>query len=145
MSKRLLTDKDDAPTVIDLVSTIRRVIDQSGPGKAADRLWPSPKKKRGDVPFPQRRRLSEEEFQELMKVAGGCCQICKRKPRGEQKMLVDHCHQTGHIRGLLCFRCNTGLGQFRDNVNLILAAAEYLRLSSQPSTAITSSKLRSSS
>ena len=46
-----------------------------------------------------------------------------------QRLSVDHCHETGIIRGLLCKRCNSGLGQFKDKVTLLYKAIEYLKLS----------------
>ena len=54
------------------------------------------------------------------------CAIC-----GSTEYLnVDHCHQTGDFRGVLCAPCNRGLGQFRDDVNLLRAAMRYLDLGS---------------
>lgn len=53
----------------------------------------------------------------------GRCQIC-----GEQERLViDHDHETGLMRGLLCYRHNTGIGLFKDNPEHLLKAADYLR------------------
>lgn len=40
---------------------------------------------------------------------------------------LDHCHITGKIRGFLCSNCNTGLGLFKDNINLLESAIKYLR------------------
>ena len=42
------------------------------------------------------------------------------------RLFVDHCHNTGKYRGLLCVTCNTGLGAFKDNVDLMQKAIEYL-------------------
>lgn len=56
----------------------------------------------------------------------GRCEICKRLP-GTKELAVDHDHRTDRVRGLLCFRCNVGIGQFDDSAELLLKAAEYLR------------------
>lgn len=53
---------------------------------------------------------------------GKVCEIC-RSPEG---LAVDHCHDSGQIRGVLCNRCNGGLGMFRDNPVLLIRAAQYL-------------------
>ncbi|MFL6101496.1 MAG: endonuclease VII domain-containing protein [Actinomycetales bacterium] len=55
---------------------------------------------------------------------GRMCLICLR-PLGD-KPHVDHCHETGEVRGVLCFNCNGGLGQFRDDKELLLRAVRYL-------------------
>ena len=61
-----------------------------------------------------------------LEAQGGVCAIC-RQPRPEERTLhVDHAHETGAIRGLLCFTCNNALGDFRDEPALFHAAAEYL-------------------
>lgn len=54
---------------------------------------------------------------------GGVCVICMRAPA----VHVDHDHQTGEIRGMLCFNCNGGLGQFKDDVDVMERAVQYLR------------------
>lgn len=51
------------------------------------------------------------------------CVICG----AEGPLVVDHCHETGRIRGMLCNHCNRGLGHFRDDPVLLEFAAEYLR------------------
>ena len=55
--------------------------------------------------------LTQEQYGELFAAQGGKCAICGRPPR-TAALHVDHCHATGHIRGLLCHRCNYGLGYF---------------------------------
>nr|WP_246078449.1 endonuclease VII domain-containing protein [Modestobacter excelsi] len=53
---------------------------------------------------------------------GGLCAICREAP-AEQ---VDHDHDTNAVRALLCFNCNGGLGQFRDDPAVLRAAADYV-------------------
>jgi len=55
----------------------------------------------------------------------GRCASCKIRPA--ETLCVDHCHRTGMVRGLLCRKCNTGLGCFNDSPALLHAAAAYLR------------------
>jgi Recombination endonuclease VII len=53
--------------------------------------------------------LSTEDRKALLARQGGVCGICKKKGR---KLHVDHCHETGKVRGLLCGKCNRGLGHY---------------------------------
>jgi len=66
--------------------------------------------------------IGADEFDEVVRQQGGVCAICGR-PDPEH---VDHDHETGDVRGILCFNCNGGLGQFRDSIESLLAAAMYL-------------------
>ena len=71
--------------------------------------------------------LTVEQYKELVEQQGGNCAICKQPPRTVKKRLgVDHDHETGERRGLLCLHCNTGIGFFKDNPDWLRAAAEYL-------------------
>jgi hypothetical protein len=58
----------------------------------------------------------------MLKEQKGVCVICRREPAKH----VDHDHATGAVRALLCFNCNGGLGQFKDNPHLLHAAAYYV-------------------
>ncbi len=55
------------------------------------------------------------------------CEICGGKQRPGKHMCVDHNHTTGKVRGPLCDWCNKGLGQFRDDPALLMAAIQYLK------------------
>ena len=72
-----------------------------------------------------------EEYEALMLEQDNYCAIChepeKQILNGKIKRLaIDHCHTTGKVRGLLCQRCNTGIGRFDDNVVLLKQAIQYL-------------------
>src|SRR5690606_29139249 len=70
--------------------------------------------------------LSVEEFEAKLAAQGGVCAICKGPPNGKGRYHVDHCHKTGKVRGLLCHHCNLGIGNLKDDADLVLAAAAYL-------------------
>lgn len=77
--------------------------------------------------------ISSVEFNKILASQGGVCAICEsnilffsRNKDAFNKLCVDHDHETGEIRGLLCLRCNVGLGVFRDSSSLLVRAAEYL-------------------
>jgi len=68
--------------------------------------------------------LTPEHYEEMLERQGGGCAICG-KPPGDTALHVDHCHETGRVRGLLCFSCNAGLGQFKHDPELLEAALTY--------------------
>jgi len=72
--------------------------------------------------------LSLEDYDKLIEQQDGKCAICNTEnPGGHHKrFVVDHNHKTGEVRALLCSTCNTGLGNFYDNPQILLKAAEYL-------------------
>jgi hypothetical protein len=69
--------------------------------------------------------LAREEYDYMFESQGGLCAICGKKP-GIKGLAIDHCHKTGEIRGLLCGRCNTALGSFRDDPEILRSAILYL-------------------
>lgn len=72
--------------------------------------------------------ISVEAVQARLAEQGGVCAICGGGPTGNHgRLVIDHNHQTGEVRGLLCGLCNTGLGALRDRLDLVIAAADYLR------------------
>lgn len=75
--------------------------------------------------------LTLEQYAEMLAAQDHRCAICKQpeaitRRSGVQPLSVDHCHETGKIRQLLCGHCNYGLGHFRDSPERLRAAADYL-------------------
>jgi hypothetical protein len=68
--------------------------------------------------------ITSAERDAMASAQGNACAICKRTET--QPLHLDHCHETGKVRGLLCGPCNQGLGLFREDPNRLRAAAEYL-------------------
>ncbi len=70
--------------------------------------------------------LTGAQYQALLDAQRGGCALCGRAPRNGRSLHVDHNHQTGVVRGLLCFRCNAGIGQFREDKLRLADAIVYL-------------------
>jgi hypothetical protein len=82
--------------------------------------------------------LSVSDFEALWERCGGACEICGKSLRStlagdlvqrevkNDVACVDHCHETGAVRGILCAHCNSGLGFFKDSIEGLSAAMDYL-------------------
>jgi hypothetical protein len=72
--------------------------------------------------------ITIEQMEATMKKQGGACAICGEKDasRGLHFPVIDHCHGTGKFRGILCGKCNKGIGLLMDSPKLLKAAARYL-------------------
>lgn len=78
--------------------------------------------------------ITEEEFLTLWNKTKGKCGICSvdmwsvlvENSKG-RKAAVDHCHDTGLVRGIICHKCNGGLGQFDDKLEFLKKAVQYLQ------------------
>jgi len=66
--------------------------------------------------------LTEAQYDAMLASQGGLCAICRVRPAAH----VDHDHETGRVRSLLCFNCNGALGHMLDNPGWLMAAMEYL-------------------
>lgn len=78
----------------------------------------------------QRYGLTLYEYNQLLNKQKGRCKICKSLHTGRKTSShfhVDHCHTTGKIRGLLCHKCNSALGKFNDDVQILKNAIKYLK------------------
>lgn len=74
--------------------------------------------------------LLPEDIERMRHEQGDCCAICRTALAGwghKTGPHVDHDHETGKVRGLLCAACNLGLGKFRDSAAVLERAAAYLR------------------
>lgn len=72
--------------------------------------------------------ITIQRVKEMLVEQGGTCAICK-KAEGYNFPHVDHCHSTGKVRGLLCQKCNHGIGLFSDDPDRLRAAADYIERS----------------
>ena len=72
--------------------------------------------------------ITVEQYDEMYEAQDGCCAICGNPEQGAKRFHVDHDHETGEVRALLCHLCNVGIGHFRDDPELLQAAIEYLEV-----------------
>lgn len=83
--------------------------------------------------FQYKYGITADKYQEMLHAQGGVCAICQkpevRKGRSGKTMplCVDHNHDTGAVRGLLCHACNVSLGQFYESVEVLQRAIDYLQ------------------
>ena len=70
--------------------------------------------------------LSRDAYLAMYDIQGGKCKICGDPPWPGKNLCVDHDHSTGRVRGLLCHKCNCGIGFLRDNTELAIRSALYL-------------------
>ena len=87
-------------------------------------LWYNANREQFKIYNRQRRYgLNAENYTSLLEKQNNSCAICKDKTALE----VDHCHRTDKVRGLLCERCNRLLGLGRENLDILIAAMDYLK------------------
>jgi hypothetical protein len=91
------------------------------------RWYAANKKKFKNSELKKRYGISSEQYDEMFAAQDQKCAICRTEtPGGRGCFHVDHDHDTGKVRGLLCHRCNTSLGGFGDSVDVLRAAIAYL-------------------
>lgn len=76
-------------------------------------------------------KITLEEYQFMFEKQEGLCAICRKEgfkmsERQRQGIVIDHCHKTGKVRGLLCHNCNRALGLFSDSIQNLTNAISYL-------------------
>ena len=75
--------------------------------------------------------ITSEDYEKLLESQSGKCAICGTddgaSAKGSSTFSIDHCHETGNVRGLLCNTCNRGLGFFKDNPVVLASAIKYLK------------------
>lgn len=70
--------------------------------------------------------LTPSQYEELLSIQNGVCAICGNVCPSGKKLAVDHNHDTGFVRGLLCIKCNTAIGKLNDDPNMLRKALAYL-------------------
>jgi hypothetical protein len=75
--------------------------------------------------------IDSDNYTSLLKSQNKACGICKCTPNSREDLCVDHCHDTGVIRGLLCKKCNRGIGKLGDNLQAIQKVIRYFTISSK--------------
>ncbi len=74
------------------------------------------------------KNMTMERYNKLLKEQNSNCSICGiNMLELGVKLSVDHCHENGEVRGLLCRNCNAGLGIFKDNIDILASAISYLQ------------------
>lgn len=79
-------------------------------------------------------KITPDDYRRILEAQGRVCAICACPP-GEKLLHIDHNHETGVVRGLLCRDCNLAIGHFKENEEAMKNAVEYLR--SPPAAVIT--------
>jgi hypothetical protein len=85
------------------------------------------KEKMKDYGLKRKYNLSLSDYNNMLAEQNGCCAICGvHNSELKKGLAVDHCHETGEVRRLLCDKCNTGIGFFNHDPELLKKAIEYL-------------------
>lgn len=73
--------------------------------------------------------ISLSTYNRMFVEQGGVCKICSlpQKSNRNERLAIDHCHETGKVRGLLCDGCNRGIGLLKDDYRILERATSYLR------------------
>ena len=72
--------------------------------------------------------LSMQDYEDMLKIQNGVCAICQQKCNTENNLAVDHDHNSGKVRGLLCKNCNTAIGLLKENTDTLKKAFNYLEI-----------------
>ena len=75
--------------------------------------------------------ITRRQYESIFNAQGGVCAVCQCDPSSDRcthgHLVVDHCHDSGMVRGLLCSRCNATLGESMDNVTTLEALIRYIK------------------
>lgn len=97
--------------------------------KEKNRFWNSENKgSKKSAVMKNEYGITLEEYNVMFEQQGGKCKICGVHQANLKKALhIDHCHSKLHVRGLLCQHCNSAIGFFRDNIEVMKTAIKYLQ------------------
>jgi len=91
------------------------------------RLEPEVKERERAGHLMRKYGITLAQYDAMLVEQGGRCFICRRLPRDDSSLHVDHDHSTQQVRGLLCFPCNNALADFQEDLDLLRQAMAYLR------------------
>lgn len=95
--------------------------------KESSRLWYLRNKDKVHNVGMSKYGITTEIYQQMLTAQNNCCKICNRhESEFTKKLAVDHCHQTGKVRGLLCNPCNRLLGLAKENIEVLKEAILFL-------------------
>lgn len=113
-----------------------KIYNRTVKGRERVKAWrtANPEKSRASIRvcvMRQRYGLTVEEYDRISIGQNGTCAICKRPETAThdglvKRLAIDHCHSTGQIRGFLCFRCNSAVGNMGEDAARMRAAADYI-------------------
>lgn len=92
-----------------------------------DKKIESDKKCHEDYKRYHRRGITKSQYALMLEAQSGLCAICFCQPQFSQSLVIDHNHQTGEVRGLLCRNCNRGLGLLGDSIITLENSLNYLK------------------
>ena len=89
---------------------------------------PEIRKKQVDARYRSRYGITYGQYEEMLKSQEGVCAICGKdnKHKTQRRLHVDHDHKTGKVRELLCIRCNTVIGNCKENIEILKKMIKYL-------------------
>lgn len=96
--------------------------------RAATKAWQQANPTKRKAQRLKKYGIEPSDFLDMLAIQNGRCAICGHEDLTNRSFfpVVDHCHQTGKVRGLLCMNCNRGLGKFKDDLNRLFTAIAYL-------------------
>ena len=89
-----------------------------------NRYWKNPEKEHGRH-LKKKYGIDENEYAAMLDAQDGVCAICS-SGKGSRRLAVDHDHETGQVRGLLCTRCNQLIGNAKEDPEIMRRAIEYI-------------------
>lgn len=96
--------------------------------RAATKAWQAANPMKRKAQRLKQYGIEPSDFLDMLAMQNGRCAICGHEDLTNRSFfpVVDHCHETGRVRGLLCMNCNQGLGKFKDSPDRLFSAIAYL-------------------
>ena len=107
--------------------------------------WARNPARRRDYWYKKKYGILLADYNKFLVAQGGVCAACRQPERHYKTLCLDHSHVTGHIRGLLCHKCNTALGMVDDRPDILMSLIRYLQGGSHGSASATPSRTDSCS